>query len=81
MALAGARPAAGPRELTDRETQILRLLADGLHHDDIAEQLFVSAKTIKNHLTSIYVKLGVKSAAQAVAAAYRTGIVPRPMAG
>ena len=61
--------------LTEREVEILRLLAQGSRIQDISETLFLSPKTVKNHLTSVYSKLQVETAAQAVAEAYRSGIV------
>lgn len=71
--LAGARPNA--TTLTERELEILRLLAGGNRPVAIAEQLFVSIKTVKNHLTNVYAKLSVETGAQAVAEAYRRGLV------
>lgn len=62
--------------LTARELEILRLLAEGLRPQEIASRLFVSIKTVKNHLTSIYAKLGVQTGAQAVVEAYRQRHVP-----
>lgn len=76
MDLAGGRGAGPGGRLTDRELEILRLMAEGLRARDIAARLFVSEKTVKNHLTSIYAKLGVETAAQAVAEAFRLSIVP-----
>lgn len=69
---AGARP-----DLTDRELEVLQLLAAGRRTNDIAAELTLSVKTVKNHLTSIYGKLGVQTAAQAVSEAYRRDIVGR----
>ncbi|MFN2614791.1 MAG: response regulator [Actinomycetota bacterium] len=69
----GAR--SQPSSLTPRELEILRLLAAGKRPVEIGESLFLSLKTVKNHLTSIYTKLEVQSAAQAVAEAYRRGLV------
>lgn len=63
--------------LTDREAEVLELLAHGERTADIADALFLAEKTIKNHLTSIYAKLGVSSASQAVAEAYHRGLVQR----
>ncbi len=75
--LAGKRPPG--TKLTDRELEILALLAKGRRPQAIAEELFVSIKTVKNHLTSVYAKLGVETGAQAVAEAYRRGLVAMPM--
>ena len=68
----GSRPGGN---LTDREVEILKLLATGQRIQDISETLFLSPKTVKNHLTSVYAKLHVETAAQAVAEAYRVGLV------
>jgi DNA-binding NarL/FixJ family response regulator len=65
--------------LTERELEILRLLAQGARPAEVAQKLFVSIKTVKNHLTSVYAKLGVQTGAQAVAEAYRRGLVSLPM--
>lgn len=61
--------------LTERELEILHLLAGGARPVEVGERLFVSLKTVKNHLTNIYSKLGVQTGAQAVAEAYRRGLV------
>jgi len=79
MDMAGGRNSAPGAVLTERELEILSLLASGLDHADVAAQIYVSPKTVKNHLTAIYQKLGVRTAAQAVAAAYRRGLVGRPL--
>jgi DNA-binding NarL/FixJ family response regulator len=68
-------------DLTERELKILEMLASGGRVQEVADSLFLSVKTVKNHLTSIYVKLGVQSAAQAVAEAYRLGMVSTQGAG
>ncbi|HVL32596.1 MAG TPA: response regulator transcription factor [Actinomycetota bacterium] len=65
--------------LTQRELEILRLLALGERPADVAKQLYVSLKTVRNHLASIYVKLNVGSAAQAVSEAFRRGLVSRTL--
>lgn len=76
--LAGSRGSS--TSLTERELEILRLLASGIRPADVGKTLFVSLKTVKNHLTNIYSKLGVQTAAQAVAEAYRRGMVtPQPV--
>ena len=61
--------------LTNREIEVLRLLAQGHRANDIAGTLFVSNKTVKNHLTRVYSKLGVETASQAVSEAFRRGLV------
>jgi DNA-binding NarL/FixJ family response regulator len=66
-----------PASLTTRERQILQLLSEGLRPGEIADKLFVSIKTVKNHLTSVYFKLGVETGAQAVAEAFQRGLVSR----
>lgn len=78
--LAGGRGRGPAGQLTNRELEVLRLLARGRRPGDVADTLYVSVKTVKNHLTSIYAKLGVTTAAQAVAEAYRHGLVTAPAA-
>lgn len=58
-----------PLTLTAKEVTILKLIAQGYKNKELAEQLFVSEKTIKNYLTIIYEKLEVKSRTQAIVAA------------
>jgi DNA-binding NarL/FixJ family response regulator len=60
--------------LTKRETEILRLLAQGLADAQIAEKLFISPRTVNAHLTSIYSKLGVNSRAAATRFANENGL-------
>jgi DNA-binding NarL/FixJ family response regulator len=57
--------------LTKREREVLRLLADGLRQDEIAERLFISRKTVSTHVANILRKLGVRTQTQAVALAFR----------
>jgi DNA-binding NarL/FixJ family response regulator len=61
--------------LTPREEEILQLIADGCSTSEVAEQLYISAKTVKNHLASIYAKLDARDRTQAVLSAVRIGIV------
>jgi DNA-binding NarL/FixJ family response regulator len=62
-------------DLTDRELEILRLLARGLSNAQLAERAAVSEATIKSHLGSLFAKLGITSRTQAVVLAYETGLV------
>lgn len=65
------------RLLTSREREVLMLLTDGLGNAEIAHRVGVSSNTVKNHLYSIYRKLGVNSRSQAFAEAARMGLVGR----
>jgi DNA-binding NarL/FixJ family response regulator len=67
--------AAAPNTLTAREVEVLQALANGASTYDVARSLFISNKTVKNHLAHIYAKLGASSRTQAVATAVRLGIV------
>ena len=64
-----------PEALTDREAEVLRLLARGKANKQIASSLYVSEKTVKAHVSSILMKLGVQSRTQAALHAVRTGLV------
>jgi DNA-binding NarL/FixJ family response regulator len=66
------RVAAG---LTKREFQVLQLLSDGLAKSEIAQRLFITPKTVSTHMEHIFRKLGVQTAAQAVAVAYRNELI------
>lgn len=63
------------RVVTRREEEVLQLIADGCSTSEVAEQLFISQKTVKNHLASIYQKLDARDRTQAVLQAVRMGIV------
>jgi DNA-binding NarL/FixJ family response regulator len=63
--------------LTPRELEILRLVADGLRNREIAKRLDVSLQTVKNHLSTVLHKLGVRNRARAVTYAVRQGWLPR----
>ncbi|HEY3183544.1 MAG TPA: response regulator transcription factor [Gaiellaceae bacterium] len=75
VARATAAPPAASA-LTNREREVLALLAEGARQSEIAARLFISAKTVSTHIQHILLKLGVHSRAEAVAVAYRDGIVP-----
>jgi DNA-binding NarL/FixJ family response regulator len=66
---------AGAFNLTEREVDVLRLLACALDQADIAERLGISVKTVGTHLEHVFKKLGVQSRAQAVAVAYREQLI------
>ncbi len=72
-----SRP-VGPDEervVTRREEEVLQLIADGCSTPEVAERLYISQKTVKNHLASIYQKLDARDRTQAVLQAVRMGIV------
>ncbi|MFG2985904.1 response regulator [Streptomyces sp. NPDC048258] len=79
----GALPApTGLGELTPREVEVWHLMATGLDNTGIARTLDISLSTVKNYITSIFDKLAVRDRAQAVIAAYESGLVtPRAAAG
>lgn len=63
-------------EMTDTERQVLQLLANGIKRKEIAEQLFMSERTVSNHLQHIFEKLEVSSAVEAVTKAIQLGYIP-----
>jgi DNA-binding NarL/FixJ family response regulator len=72
----GARSARASLPVTDREAEVLRLMAAGLSNAEIAGRLFVGTETVKTHVGSILAKLGARDRTQAVIAAYESGFVP-----
>lgn len=82
---AGRTPDALPSpaevsRLTQREREILAIIASGLSNTEIADRLFLSEGTVKTHVGRIFAKLGLRDRAQAVAFAYESGLV-RPRSG
>jgi NarL family two-component system response regulator LiaR len=69
------RAPESPEELTERETEVLQLVARGRANKQIAQELFVGEKTVKAHVSSILMKLGVQSRTQAALHAVRIGLV------
>jgi two-component system response regulator DegU len=63
------------RVVSRREEEVLQLIADGCSTPEVAERLYISQKTVKNHLASIYQKLDARDRTQAVLQAVRMGIV------
>jgi len=61
--------------ITKREEEVLQLIAEGLSTPEVAERLYISLKTVKNHLASIYDKLDSRDRTQAVVRAVRMGII------
>jgi DNA-binding NarL/FixJ family response regulator len=70
-----ARPAPALDVLTDREREVMALVAEGLTNDEIAERLYVSPMTAKTHVSRAMVKLGARDRAQLVVFAYESGLV------
>jgi DNA-binding NarL/FixJ family response regulator len=62
------------QELTERELEVLRLISQGLNNQEIAHKLFLSPKTVRNHITNIFSKLQVADRAQAIVRAREAGL-------
>jgi DNA-binding NarL/FixJ family response regulator len=73
----GASPVPADN-LTNREVEVLRLLARGLRNKEIAARLYVSERTINFHLTNIYQKLQVSGRTEALSKALEQGLIPSP---
>jgi DNA-binding NarL/FixJ family response regulator len=72
----GGRGGAVP-DLTEREQEVLRLMARGQSNAEIAGELYLGLQTVKTHVSSLLRKLGARDRTQAVIAAYEAGLVPR----
>lgn len=72
-------PAVKAAGLTERELEILTLVADGKSNKEIAAELFLAVQTVKFHLTSLYRKLDASSRTEAVREAYRQGLLEAPL--
>jgi DNA-binding NarL/FixJ family response regulator len=73
--VSGALPSAVLGTLTPRETEVLRLVAEGMSNPEIARHLVVTEETVKTHVSRILAKLGLRDRTQAVVAAYESGLV------
>lgn len=74
---AAGRSGHGYAGLSDREEQVLALIAQGLTNQEIADRVFVSINSVKTYIRSAYRKIGVSSRSQAVAWGLRNGLTPR----
>jgi DNA-binding NarL/FixJ family response regulator len=78
-ALASAEQTAAPHRpahgLTDRELEVLELVAQGKSNSDIARELFITTKTVKYHLSAVFSKLGVRNRTEAATFALSHGLV------
>jgi predicted ATPase/DNA-binding NarL/FixJ family response regulator/transcriptional regulator with XRE-family HTH domain len=71
----GTLVAATGEMLTPREVEVLRLIAQGLRNREIAEQLVINEKTVQNHISNIFAKLGVADRSQAIVRALQDGLI------
>ena len=75
LAIDGAvSPAEAPAGLTEREAEVLRLVAAGRSNKEIAAELFISAKTVSVHVSNVLAKFGVRTGGEAAARAHRLGL-------
>jgi DNA-binding NarL/FixJ family response regulator len=71
-----AEPAQGLSILTEREIDIIRYVAAGMNNREIANKLAYSEKTVKNYLSNIFSKLGIRDRTQAAIYGLRQGLIP-----
>jgi len=69
------KPEAVSKELTPREIEVLRLIAEGMNNAELAQALFISEKTTKTHVHNILSKLNLSDRTQAAIYAYKQGLV------
>lgn len=74
----GMRQRSEIAELTEREMEVLRLLAEGMSNQEIAETLYIGLKTVKTHVSNVLAKLHVTDRTQAALYAVRVGIIQKP---
>ena len=72
----GGAPKPPPEDLSERELEVLALLASGRTNSEIADDLFVAVGTVKSHVNNIYTKLGVRNRAEAVTRARELELLP-----
>ncbi|MFJ5102588.1 response regulator [Streptomyces sp. NPDC088554] len=70
-----SRGALARAQLTEREAEVLRLMAQGMSNGEIAEALFLGVQTVKTHVSSTLAKLGARDRTQAVVIAYESGFI------
>ncbi|QEU96760.1 response regulator [Streptomyces kanamyceticus] len=75
VAATGRQGSAAP-DLTDRERDVLALVAEGLSNTEIGQRLFIGTTTVKDHVSALLVKFGVANRVQAAVHAHRLGLVP-----
>ena len=73
--VSGTLPSAVLGTLTPRETEVLRLVAEGMSNPEVARRLVVTEETVKTHVSRILAKLGLRDRTQAVVAAYESGLI------